>query len=617
MALAAIVLAAPFACFALLGLVPRLRRTGRPAAHLSILGTGASSLAALALLRRFLEEPAPQRWEFVWLPLGRTPITCGVLLDGLSVPMLALVSLVALLVQVYSLEYMRAESPGSLGRYYAYHCLFAFAMLGLVVSPTTVQAYGFWELVGLGSYLLIGFWYRKPEAARAARKAFWTTRLGDVGFAVGVVLLWAAAGTFAFEELFRRADQGLLAGGLLTAGVTGLLVGAMGKSAQFPLHIWLPDAMEGPTPVSALIHAATMVAAGVYLMVRSAPLLSHVPAVALAALGVGAFTALLAASMALVASDIKRILAFSTVSQLGYMLAAAGAGAGAASFFHLTTHAFFKALLFLTAGSVIHAVHTNDVFGMGRLWRRMPLTGTCFLIGGLALCGVWPTAGFFSKDEILLALWDRGHTLAFWSLLATAGLTACYTARAFFLVFFGERTCAAPARESPAAMLVPMGVLAALAVAGGALGHPLAELVGHSLSRPAAAPAAGAAAMPVGLLGLVAAAAGFAVAWLGYQARVFRPDRLLAALGPLGRLIERRYLVDEAFVALYRVLYLALGKAIGWLDRYVVDGAVNLLTWLVGAAAVRLRAAHTGRVQDALYAVAAGVLLLALLALEL
>jgi len=613
--LAAIVLGAPFLAFGLLGVVPALRRTGRGAAYLSITAMGASLVASLALLVRHLNDPIPLVREILWAPLSDFPaIRFGILLDGLSVPMLVVVTVVALVVQVYSLGYMSDESRGSLGRYFTYQSLFATAMLGLVTSHNTLQTYVFWELVGLGSYLLIGFWYHKPEASRAAMKAFWTTRLGDVGFALGVIFLWSAGGSFVFSELFASAESGALSGTFLTLGVAGLFLGAMGKSAQFPFHIWLPDAMEGPTPVSALIHAATMVAAGVYLMVRISPLLAHAPQVAAWVLGLGVLTAFLAATLALTARDIKRILAFSTVSQLGYMMAAVGATGSVASFFHLTTHAFFKALLFLAAGSVIHAVHTNDIFEMGRLGRKMPVTAACFVIGGLALAGVFPLSGFFSKDEILLDLWAHGHPVAFWTLLVTAGLTAFYIGRAFFVVFLGKRDGGARAHESPAVMILPMGILALLAVGAGLLAGPIQSLLAHSISLPAHATPGDAPGF-IAFLGLGAAIAGIGLAWLGYQARAFRPEAIHAAAGPLATLLERGYFVDDLFLFLYRVLYLGLGALVGWIDRYVVDGAVNLLTWLTYGIGKRLVRLQTGRAQDALYAIAVGFLLLALMAL--
>ena len=618
MKLAAIILGGPLLALVLLGLVAPLRRSGRPAGYVSIAGIGASLAASIALLLRFQANPEPATWEFLWAPLTQvSAIRFGVLLDGLSVPMLAMVSLVAFLVQVYSLGYMSQERPGSLGRYYAFHSLFSLAMLGLVASHNTLQTYFFWELVGLGSYLLIGFWYAKPEATRAAMKAFWITRLGDVGFALGLIFLWSAGGSFVFAELFERADTGELSGTFLTLGVIGLFLGAMGKSAQFPLHIWLPDAMEGPTPVSALIHAATMVAAGVYLMARISPLLGHTPEVAAWVLGLGVLTAFLAATMALVARDVKRILAFSTISQLGYMMAAVGAAGTVASIFHLTTHAFFKALLFLAAGSVIHAVRTNDIFEMGRLWKKMPVTGLYFLVGGLALAGVFPLAGFFSKDEILIVVWSGGHTIAFWTLLATAGLTAFYMFRAFFVVFFGRREFEGSVHESPAVMTGPMGVLAALAVVGGAIGPVIARLLERSISvagHHEASHMGLAASIPY--LGTAAAVLGILVAWLGYQRRAFRPEAIRAAAGPLATLLERGYFVDEVFLFFYRTLYLRLGAVIGWIDRYVIDGLVNFVSWATWRVAGVLRRVQTGRAQDALYAIAIGFLLLVILAMR-
>ena len=321
--------------------------------------------------------------------------------------------------------------------------------------------------------------------------------------------------------------------------------------------------------------------------------------------------------MALVARDVKRILAFSTISQLGYMMAAVGAAGTVASIFHLTTHAFFKALLFLAAGSVIHAVRTNDIFEMGRLWKKMPVTGLYFLVGGLALAGVFPLAGFFSKDEILIVVWNGGHTIAFWTLLATAGLTAFYMFRAFFVVFFGRREFEGSVHESPAVMTGPMGVLAALAVVGGAIGPVIARLLERSISvagHHEASHAGLAASIPY--LGTAAAVLGILVAWLGYQRRAFRPEAIRAAAGPLATLLERGYFVDEVFLFFYRTLYLRLGAVIGWIDRYVIDGLVNFVSWATWRVAGVLRRVQTGRAQDALYAIAIGFLLLVILAMR-
>jgi NADH-quinone oxidoreductase subunit L len=613
MTAALLVLGGPLAAFALLALLPPLRRSGKPAAVVSLAGIGVSLVAAAALFARVHAAGVPSVVEVVWAPMTKGPsITFGLLADGISASMAVLVAFVALLVQVYSLAYMSDEKPSAFGRYYTYHSLFAFAMLGLVLAHNLLQTYFCWELVGLGSYLLIGFWFEKPAAGRAALKAFWTTRLGDVGFALGIVILWSSAGTFTFADLFAKAGSGALAGSALTLGVAGIYLGAMGKSAQFPFHIWLPDAMEGPTPVSALIHAATMVAAGVYLMVRIAPLLAHTPQVAAVVFGIGVLTAFVAASMALVENDIKRILAFSTVSQLGFMMAACGSGSASAAYFHLVTHAFFKALLFLVAGSLIHAVHTNDIFKMGRLARSMPVTCACFAAGALALSGVIPTAGFFSKDEILAAVLAGGHPIGFAILLVTAGMTAFYIGRAFFVAAMGHGDAPGHPHDPSAAMRIPLVVLAALAIVAGVAARWIPGLFTASIAPSAEASEHTPLLVPI--LGTAAALGGLAIAWAGYQQRSFDPAAIRRAMGPIVTLLERRWYVDDVFEAVYRFGYLNISTAVGWLDRYVVDGLVNAVTWATWTASGRLSAIQTGRVQDALYATAAGLVLLAWLA---
>ena len=602
--LALATLAGPLTAFALIGLIPPLRRAGKPAALVAIAGIAASLLAAAAQAAPFVSgSPSPAAFDFVWAPLAHAPaVHFGLLVDGLSASMAALVAFIALLVQVYSLGYMADEPAPSLGRYYAYHSLFAFAMLGLVLAHNLLQTYLFWELVGLGSYLLIGFWYERPAAARAALKAFWTTRLGDVGFALGIVVLWSAAGTFTFAEIFAKAGAGAIPAAALALGVAGIYAGAMGKSAQAPLHVWLPDAMEGPTPVSALIHAATMVAAGVYLMIRISPLLPHAPVVAEAVLVIGVLTAALGASMALVERDIKRILAHSTVSQLGFMMAAVGAGGAEAAYFHLVTHAFFKALLFLAAGSLIHALHTNDIFRMGGVARSMPVTAAAFAAGGLALAGVVPASGFFSKDEILAAVLEGGHPVAFAVLVLTAAATAFYVGRAFLVAVIGSGGAAhGGAHDPPRTMTVPLAVLAVFALVSGAARGTVA----HLLDAPHET-----APVVVPLLGTLAALAGLAAAWLAH-----RSGRLeFQARGALVRALVNRWYLDVPFERGYRALHDGVFRATAWLDRYVVDGLVNAAAWGTWSAAGRLRRIQNGRVQDALYAVAAGLVLLAWLA---
>src|SRR6266478_7142295 len=429
----------PAAAFVLLSVAFPLRRSGRPAAYVSILLSAAALAGAFSSWRLSRpDEFTLLDWE--WLPAESGPLaTVGVLADTDSTLMLILVAGVSFLVQVYSLGYLADESPASLGRYYTYQSLFAFSMMGLVLAPNFVQLFIGWELVGLCSYLLIGYWYQRPEAARAAVKAFWVTKAGDVGLLIGIVLLGRQAGTFDFMELYRRvvAHEVPLAGlGVITFCI---YLGAMGKSAQFPLHVWLPDAMEGSTPVSALIHAATMVAAGVYMLCRVFFLLSVPGSQALEVIAwIGGFTSLLAAVIAIQQNDIKRILAYSTLSQLGYMVMSVGLSGPTQAMYHLTTHAFFKALLFLAAGSVIIGMHhEQDIWKMGALRKKMPVTFWTFLAGTLALGGVWPFSGFFSKDALLAGAAE--HNLPLFILgLGVAGLTTLYMFRLVFVVFFGS-----------------------------------------------------------------------------------------------------------------------------------------------------------------------------------
>src|SRR3989449_1298115 len=502
-----LVLGLPFASFVLLAVVAPLRRAGGAAGAVSIAAIAPAFLVAVLVWGEGLGSEAT--WS--WIPADEGPTaTVGVLVDPLSNAMLVLVTLVSLLVQIYSLAYLHDERPASLGRYYTFQSLFAFSMLGLVLSPSFIQMFVFWELVGLCSYLLIGYWYARPTAARAAVKAFWITKLGDLGFVIGIVMLWAATGTFEFRALFAKAQEHALAIEGLGTIMFLIYLGAVGKSAQFPLHVWLPDAMEGPTPVSALIHAATMVTAGVFMVTRAMPLFRLVPDV-LALIGwVGAFTALLAATMACVEGDIKRVLAYSTVSQLGYMMAAAGAGAADAGFFHLLTHGVFKALLFLAAGAVIHAVGTNDIFRMGGLFRALPQAGVVFIVGTLALTGVPPLAGFFSKEAVLAGVWEGRMTGPFLMLALTAFLTAFYMFRVIFIAFFGRAHAESHPHDAPPLMAGPLWVLAGLTVAIG-LRFVVAGAGGHH--GPG-----GLAPLSIGL-----ALAGFLLATAMYQRRLLAP----------------------------------------------------------------------------------------------
>ena len=405
-----------------------------------------------------------------WLSVGDTTITWGMDVDRLSVTMLGLVTFVALVVQVYSLEYMRGEPR--FGWYFAVHGLFAAAMLALVLADNLLFLYISWELVGLGSYLLIGFWYERRSAAEAAKKAFVTTRIGDVGLLIGIILLFKATGTFEISTILHQGVQGGISQGTLNAAAFLIFLGAMGKSAQFPFHVWLPDAMEGPTPVSALIHAATMVAAGVYLVARMLPLFEMAPTVLLIVAGVGLFTFIFAGTLALVMTDLKRILAYSTISHLGLMMLSLGALGLAAAIFHLVAHGIAKALLFLAAGSVTHSLHDEtDIRRMGGLRKHLPITSIAFVIGALSLAGVAPLSGFFSKDEVLLAVLDHRNPVFIVLTLTALVLSALYMARVTLIVFFGGmRAENERAHESPLAMTAPLILLALFALALGVPG---------------------------------------------------------------------------------------------------------------------------------------------------
>jgi NADH-quinone oxidoreductase subunit L len=603
--LALIVLGLPFLSFLLLAVVRPLRRSAPAAAAVSIAAITGSLLTALLVARgaavRALSQSPSTTWS--WIPADGGPMaTVGVMVDDLSMAMLLLVTLVSFLVQVYSWAYLHDEPRRSLGRYYAYHSLFAFSMLGLVLAPTFVQMFVFWELVGLCSYLLIGYWYDRPAAARAAVKAFWITKLGDLGFVMGIVMLWSATGTFDFWTLFQMGTRGALPVDALPPIMLLIYMGAVGKSAQFPLHVWLPDAMEGPTPVSALIHAATMVTAGVFLVTRAFPLFRLTPDVLALIAWVGAFTALLAASMACVEGDIKRVLAYSTISQLGYMMAAAGAAAPEAGFLHLVAHGVFKALLFLGAGIVIHVFHTNDVFRMGGL-RGHPVIWLPFVVGTLALAGVPPLPGFFTKEAILAGVFEAHLTVPFAMLALTAFLTAFYMFRVVFLAFFARPHHAGHVHHHvPLLMTGVCWLLAALTLAMGLRraffsSHLEAEGPGWLLW------------WSLGLAG-----AGIVLAWAMYRRPLVDPGRVAAVLRPIDWMARRRYGLDALFAGLYRGVLLALARLTGWVDRYLVDGVLNVLSAGTLRAGDRLRRLQTGQPQDYVYGVALGVLLLFVLA---
>jgi NADH-quinone oxidoreductase subunit L len=581
-----ILLGAPILAFCLVALTP-LRKRGLLAAQVVIAFSTLSLIAACMLCWRQLGDPTlVDTWTIRWMPAaGQSLVDVGWTIDGVSAPMLVVVGFVALCVQVYSVGYLDDEPPAAIGRYFAWQALFVFAMQTLVLAPNLLQLFMGWELVGLCSYLLIGFWWRKPEAAKASVKAFWVTKTADSGILIALILLFSLTGGFAWMP-------GELSTGQLNL-ITGLLLlGIMGKSAQVPLHIWLPDAMQGPTPVSALLHAATMVAAGIFLVVRAWPLFEHAPLTLDIMLWVGAITAFTAACFALVQDDIKKMLAFSTCSQLGYMLAALGAGGMAAGYFHLTTHAFFKALLFLGAGSLIHAMGTNSMKAMGGLWRSMPGTFLLFTVGSLALAGIFPLAGFYSKDMVLESLHHAHAWVPLGLLVAGVGLTATYVGRSLFLVFGGTcRTPDAHPHEAPLSMMVPMVLLGALTVgAGFLLFGPFHRLLGVDAQFHWTG---------LGIAGLAIAFSGFGLAyWL-------TRGRTIGLLAPISALIRSAPL-DRAYERVWHSVLLVFGRGVAWLDRYIIDGAINGFAWLFVFMADRARRLQTGRADHYIGAVVGG-----------
>ena len=547
---------------------------------------------------------------------GGVTINLGLIVDSLTAVMLIVVTVVSLMVQIYSQGYMDGD-PGY-HRYFASMSLFTMAMLGVVLASNLLFLYVFWELVGLCSYLLIGFWFHKPEAANAAKKAFIVTRLGDFGFLAAILALYFNTGTFDIAELHGLAVAGVLGGTVLTWAAIGIFAGAVGKSAQFPLHTWLPDAMEGPTPVSALIHAATMVAAGVFLVARTFPLFAHsVEAVTTVAI-IGGFTAIFAASMGLVMTDIKRVLAYSTISQLGYMMLGLGTGGVVIGIFHLFNHAFFKALLFLGAGSVNHATGTFDMRQMGGLRKVMPWTYATFLIASLSIAGIWPLSGFWSKDEILISSL-ASQPILFTLAMITVFMTAFYMFRVVFLTFGGEYRGGGPdahgkPHESPSVMVTPMVILAILAVVSGLwnVTGQFGAFMGHGETHSFAQGFFGILTHPLPWMSLILAGLGILLAYAMYSAKWLSPERIVGIFSPVHTLFSRKYWIDELYenIIVGRVLNGGLFAGLRLFDNNVVDGTVNGVANTTIAGGRAIRRAQTGQLQ--LYGIAIGVGVLAI-----
>ena len=624
--------AIPAAVFVVLALLNRfLPRRGD---FLAVLGMAAVlGLAVLAIIDfqgafrggLFEPEPGANTYSFTWIDIGQGTlrIMFSTYFDAITAVMVFVVSFVSLMVFVFSMGYMHGEQR--YGWYFAALSLFAASMLLLVITNSLIFLYLAWEGVGLTSYLLIGFYWERQAAAEAAKKAFITTRIGDVGFLIGIILLWRVAGTFDIQEIIHLAQEGAFGETYLTVAMIFLFAGAVGKSAQFPLHVWLPDAMEGPTPVSALIHAATMVVAGVYLVARMLPVYDEVLIARDVVLYIGLFTAVMAATQGLVANDIKRVLAYSTVSQLGFMFVALGLGSVTAAMFHLFTHAFFKSLLFLGSGSVIHATHQQEVEHLGGLWRKLPVTALTFTVGAAALAGIMPLAGFWSKDEILLEAFE-GNTFAYVVLAGTAALTALYSTRLVLLTFAGrprDLHAYEHAHESGPVMLLPLLVLAGLATVSGlvafdGIGRLLGfvggigeVVVSHGTPRPFEFHPS--IALPATIIALLAVGAGFAY-WGGSAVRAERARQWAPELHAL---LVNRYYMDQLYQAIIDRVILAFAGVVARFDKAVVneagvDGGAQTLNWL----GYRLKFLQTGRIPNYALGMALGVLVLSIVALS-
>ena len=604
-----LILALPFLSFILLGLLGTKLKPGVAGA------VGTTVTAAVALLSWWTAFsyfgagrdgsgvfPTLIPWNTVWLPFGGgLHIDLGIMLDPISVMMLIVISTVSLMVHIYSFGYMKGER--GFQRYYSFLSLFTMSMLGLVVATNIFQMYIFWELVGVSSYLLIGFYYTKKEAVAASKKAFIVTRFADLGFLVGILIYGFYTGTFSFTP---DAPALGAAKALLPLALGLMFIGGAGKSAMFPLHIWLPDAMEGPTPVSALIHAATMVVAGVYLVARMFPLfIGYAPGVLHVTAYVGAFTALYAAVVACVQSDIKRVLAFSTISQIGFMIVALGVctssdphegGLGyMASMFHLFTHAMFKALLFLGAGCIIHAVHSNEMSSMGGLRRYMPLTHITFLVACLAIAGIWPLSGFFSKDEILAACFRfspaMGALMTF-----IAGLTAFYMFRLYYSIFWGKENKALHREhrphEAPLSMTIPLIFLAAVTLVAGWIPF------GHFVSSDGTAYDIH-IDWTVASVSLGVAAVGILLAtWMYLREDRSVADGLAARFSGLHKAAYHRFYIDEVYQFItHRIIFACISTPVAWFDRHVVDGFMNMLAAVTEKVSWGIRKMQSGYVQ--------------------
>ena len=550
----------------------------------------------LYLLKHPFMKPIEQ--SFTWIDIPGLHVEIGTLLDQLSILMLFIVTFVGSLIHIYSRGYMKGE-PG-FSRFFACMSIFIFSMLGIVLANNFIQMFIFWELVGLSSYLLIGYYFEKPSAADAAKKAFLVNRIGDFGFILGIFTIFYATGTFNFIDLKEYINTNHVPDWTLLAGALLVFCGAVGKSAQFPLHVWLPDAMEGPTPVSALIHAATMVTAGVYLLARTSFLFMAAPPEAMVVVAyIGGITALFSALIALAQDDIKRVIAYSTLASLGYMVMAMGVGGISAGMLYLLTHAFFKALLFLAAGSAIHALHTNDIWEMGGLYKKMKVTGGTFIVGALAMAGVFPFSGFWAKDEILAATLASGNYFLFGVGIVTAFLIAVFMAKLVFVAFFDEERYHGHPHESPSVMTIPLIVLAVFATIAGFVALPGLEpnfntiIGGHVESGHEGGHFVAYLSSFVVLLGLF-------LGWLIYQKRMIDTDIFTNRLNWLYRLLQNKFYVDEFYDNfVVGKIYNGLGRIFNFIEvNVVINFLVNGFAYLARGLGKLLRLSISGHLEN-------------------
>ena len=631
--------ALPAAAFVILLLFGKyLPRGGDFVAIAAIAG---SFLLLFPVLVDFLDKangtdfvPVEKSWE--WVQFDNFEIRLGFFVDQITIVMLAVVSFVALLVQVYSVAYMRGDPK--YGWYFTCMSLFAASMLTLVLADNLLLLYAAWEGVGFCSFLLIGFWWERRSAAEAAKKAFITTRIGDVGFLIGILLLWREAGTFDITEIFDFAARGgfnnadigglgLSGNAYLTIAVLFLFAGAVGKSGQFPLHVWLPDAMEGPTPVSALIHAATMVVAGVYMVARMFPLFVLADDIALDVVtALGLITVLMSATMGLVETDIKRVIAYSTLNSLGLMFVALGSGSVTAAMLYLLVHGFFKALLFLASGSVIHATEKQDIRELGGLAAKMPVTAAAFGIGTLAMIGVIPLSGFWAKDEVLHALDQHRNVVLYILALISVFITALYMTRLFIRTFLFEardRVGWGHAHDAESLMTLPLVLLAALTAVGGLV---VFGFVGEALGFPGgfgefvffAEPEKFDFAWGVAIFSTALAVGGIVAGWYFWSEKAEPARRAGEALQPVYETLYNRYYIDDAYQWVINRVVLTLGALVAWFDRNIVnDTAVDGSAGLGLFAGFELKFLETGKLPNYALAIVAGVIGLAVLLLVL